>query len=103
MQAKQKYRAVEMCDQVQWNAFKDGWPNIFIDDVHSIAGRDGKMCLCSACLSGAVTTHLNTMSSPETRFKISLNHSTLQFLYYSLFFYYLHSELILQCCLFGTK
>lgn len=48
LQAKQKYRLVELCDSVQWNKFKDGWPNIFIDDVHAIAGRDGKIDLCSA-------------------------------------------------------
>lgn len=34
---------MELWDHVKWGRFKDGWPNIFIDDVHSIAGRDGKL------------------------------------------------------------
>jgi len=37
-----KYRSVERWNGVRWGTFKDGWPNIFIDDVQSIAGRDGK-------------------------------------------------------------
>lgn len=45
LQVKQKYRLVELCENVRWNKFKDGWPNIFIDDVQNIAGRDGKYCL----------------------------------------------------------
>ena len=27
---------------MKWGTFKDGWPNIFIDEVQTIAGRDGK-------------------------------------------------------------
>ena len=48
MHVKQKCRLVELYDHVQWNKFKDGWPNIFIDDVHDIAGRDGEIDLYSA-------------------------------------------------------
>ncbi len=29
-----------MWDHVEWKCFKDGWPNIFINDVNRIAGRD---------------------------------------------------------------
>ena len=36
------YRDVELWDHVQWKKFKDGWPNIFIDNVPEIAGRDGE-------------------------------------------------------------
>lgn len=36
-------RAVECCDGITWSTFKDGWPNIFINDVDSIAGKDSKM------------------------------------------------------------
>lgn len=33
---------MELWDHVQWKKFKDGWPNIFIDNVADIAGRDGE-------------------------------------------------------------
>lgn len=32
-----------MRSTIQWDSFKDGWPNIFIQDVHEVAGRDGKI------------------------------------------------------------
>ena len=41
-QHSQRYRRVELCDCVDWNHFRDGWPNIFINNVESIAGRDGE-------------------------------------------------------------
>ena len=44
LQERNKYRRVELCDCICWNSFKDGWPNIFIDNVQGIAGRDSE-CL----------------------------------------------------------
>ena len=41
------YRKVELCDSVKWERFRDGWPNIFIDNVEKIAGRDG-VCGCKS-------------------------------------------------------
>lgn len=40
-QDQRKYRQVELCDCIRWDRFRDGWPNIFIDRVEEIAGRDG--------------------------------------------------------------
>ncbi|KAL5459851.1 hypothetical protein EMCRGX_G033234 [Ephydatia muelleri] len=34
------YRLVELHNNLQWDSFADGWPNIFIDNVKEIAGRD---------------------------------------------------------------
>ena len=42
-QVQLQYRPVEVWNHVSWEKFKDGWPNIFIDDVHTIAGKDGKL------------------------------------------------------------
>jgi len=39
-QDKQTYRKVELCDSVRWEHFESGWPNIFIENVEKIAGRD---------------------------------------------------------------
>lgn len=36
-----KYRRVELFDGIDWQHFRDGWPNIFIKNVKAIAGRDG--------------------------------------------------------------
>ena len=36
-----KYRRVELFDGIDWQHFRDGWPNIFIKNVKLIAGRDG--------------------------------------------------------------
>ena len=36
-----KYRKVELFDGIEWQHFRDGWPNIFIKNVKMIAGRDG--------------------------------------------------------------
>ena len=33
--------AVWQYNSVGWERFRDGWPNIFIDNVQLIAGRDG--------------------------------------------------------------
>ena len=27
---------------IKWECFRDGWPNIFIENVEEIAGRDGE-------------------------------------------------------------
>lgn len=34
------YRLVELHGNLQWDSFADGWPNIFINNVKEIAGRD---------------------------------------------------------------
>ena len=36
------YRSVELWQGIVWGRFRDGWPNIFINDVAAIAGRDGE-------------------------------------------------------------
>lgn len=41
-QDKRKYRQVELSSAVQWERFRDGWPDIFINNVQEIAGRDGR-------------------------------------------------------------
>ena len=41
-----KYRGVELRDDIEWKHFRDGWPNIMIQNVEEIAGRDGQ-CVCS--------------------------------------------------------
>lgn len=33
---------MELHNNLQWDSFADGWPNIFIENVKEIAGRDGK-------------------------------------------------------------
>jgi phosphoribosylpyrophosphate synthetase len=33
-------RSVELSDAIQWRRFRDGWPNIFINNVGEVAGRD---------------------------------------------------------------
>ena len=35
-------RHVEFRDTIQWNKFADGFPNLFIEDVRYMAGKDGK-------------------------------------------------------------
>ena len=42
--AVERYRSVELWGEVKWGKFRDGWPNIFIENVSAIAGRDGKVC-----------------------------------------------------------
>lgn len=37
-----KYRRVELFENIEWMRFRDGWPNIFINNVQAIAGRDGQ-------------------------------------------------------------
>lgn len=37
---RRNYRRVEISHCVKWDHFRDGWPNIFIDSVEEIAGRD---------------------------------------------------------------
>ena len=34
-------RPVQLCDCVKWESFRDGWPNIFIERVEEIGGKDG--------------------------------------------------------------
>ena len=34
------YRLVELHSNLKWDSFADGWPNIFIENVKEIAGRD---------------------------------------------------------------
>lgn len=36
------YRLVELHSNLKWDSFADGWPNIFIENVKEIAGRDGR-------------------------------------------------------------
>lgn len=33
-------RRVELCDSIQWKSFHDGFPNIFIEEVRKMAGKD---------------------------------------------------------------
>lgn len=33
-------RCVQLCNTIQWRAFHDGFPNIFIEDVKDMAGKD---------------------------------------------------------------
>lgn len=33
-------RSIKICDGIRWNRFRDGWPDIFIDNVKEIAGKD---------------------------------------------------------------
>ena len=35
-------RHVEFRDTIQWNKFADGFPNLFIEDVRYMAGKDGE-------------------------------------------------------------
>lgn len=37
-----KHRRVVLKSDINWGCFRDGWPNIFIENVEEIAGRDGK-------------------------------------------------------------
>ena len=38
---------MELKDDIEWNHFRDGWPNIMIKNVEEIAGRDGAcVCVC---------------------------------------------------------
>lgn len=46
-----KYRRVELFDGIDWQHFRDGWPNIFIKNVKLIAGRDGQSIRDSCDLS----------------------------------------------------
>ena len=32
---------MELKDDIEWNHFRDGWPNIMIKNVEEVAGRDG--------------------------------------------------------------
>ena len=32
---------LELRGTIQWKHFKDKWPNIFIENVQEVAGRDG--------------------------------------------------------------
>ena len=44
------YRSIELWKGIQWGKFRDGWPNIFINDVQDIAGRDGEGAILRAAL-----------------------------------------------------
>jgi hypothetical protein len=35
-----RYRRVELWEGITWGRFRDSWPNIFINKVEEIAGRD---------------------------------------------------------------
>ena len=35
-------RMVEVKKTIQWQKFPDGFPNLFIDDVKNMAGKDGR-------------------------------------------------------------
>ena len=35
-------RNVEYRETISWNKFQDGFPNLCIQDVHYMAGKDGK-------------------------------------------------------------
>lgn len=35
------FRSVELWQGIVWGQFRDSWPNIFINNVEVIAGRDG--------------------------------------------------------------
>ena len=37
-------RTIELKKSIRWSQFDDGFPNLFIDDVRSIAGCDGMSC-----------------------------------------------------------
>lgn len=38
-----QYRRVQLMeDGIQWDRFRDGWPNLMINNVQEIAGRDGQ-------------------------------------------------------------
>ena len=37
------YRGVELKESIEWERFRDGWPNIMIKNVEEIAGRDGEL------------------------------------------------------------
>ena len=43
-----KARKVEFRDTINWNHFADGFPNIFIEDVKYMAGKDGRFNLISS-------------------------------------------------------
>ena len=32
---------MELRATIRWSKFKDGWPDIFIENVDEVAGRDG--------------------------------------------------------------
>lgn len=36
-------RAVEYRNTISWDKFQDGFPNVFIQDVHVMAGKDGNV------------------------------------------------------------
>ena len=41
VQGAGRYRSIELWQDVQWSHFRDDWPDIFINNVEAIAGRDG--------------------------------------------------------------
>jgi len=36
-------------DGIKWQKFQDGFPNLFIEDVKNVTGRDGQLSLCINC------------------------------------------------------
>lgn len=40
-------RHVEFKKTIKWDQFNDGWPNLFIENVKEMAGRDGEAALGS--------------------------------------------------------
>jgi len=34
---------------IKWQKFQDGFPNLFIEDVKNVTGRDGQLSLCINC------------------------------------------------------
>lgn len=48
------YRSIELWKGIKWEKFRDGWPNIFINDVQDIAGRDGACAILRAALNSVL-------------------------------------------------
>ena len=51
---------MELKDDIEWNHFRDGWPNIMIRNVEEIAGRDGVSVSVCSCLSVSVCIRAHT-------------------------------------------
>lgn len=41
-EAESYSRRVCFCDKIRWRHFNDGFPDLFIDDVKAMAGKDGQ-------------------------------------------------------------
>ena len=64
-------RSIEICHGIRWDRFRDGWPNIFINNVEEIAGKDGKYSLQEKVFESAtfIVIFVASFHSPEVIFE----------------------------------